>query len=162
MDPMELGAPLHRIGPEVPEPTPDTGERLCLLEPGVHFCERGLRKVLFGDVVSHDDLPKDLALMIDQGGEGEGDRNGESVGPDDLRLEMPDAFAGSHPGDDLIDLVAKVRGKYGTDGTALNLVGRSAEEPFGVLAEVGDLGRMVARHDGIVGQLDDRTEKHSR
>src|SRR5271170_2916058 len=158
MNPVELGAPLHGTGPEVPEPTADAGEGLGLLETGVHLCQRGLGKVLFGDVTSHDHLPEDRALIVEQGSQRERYRDGKPVRPDDFRLEVPDMLTGSYPGDHLVDLVAEVRGKQDAHGAVLYVTGRAAEEPFGVLAEVGDNGLVVACHDRIVCQLDDRTE----
>ena len=74
---------------------------------------------------------------------------------------MPDVLTGSYPGDHLVDLVAEVWGKQDAHGAVLDVIGRAAEEPLSLLAEVGDNGLVVARHDRIVGQLDDRTEKRS-
>src|ERR1700722_11699537 len=162
MNPVELGAPLHGTGPEVPEPTADTREGLGLLETGVHLCQRGLGKVLFGDIARNDHLPEDRALSVEQGSQRERYRDGKPVRPDDLRLEVPDMFTGSYPGDHLVDLVAEVRCKQDAHGATLYVPGRATKESFGVLAEVGDNGLVVAHHDRIVGQPDDRAEKRSR
>ena len=50
VDPVELGAPLHRPCSQVPQPAPDVRQRLALLHARVDLRQRGLRQVLFGDV----------------------------------------------------------------------------------------------------------------
>ena len=55
VDPVELVAPLHGVGGDVPLPAPDVGQRLALAQPRFGLGQHRLGQALLGDVADHGD-----------------------------------------------------------------------------------------------------------
>ena len=111
VDPVELGAPLHRPRSQVPQPAPDVRQRLALLHPRVDLGQGGLGQVLLGDVARHHHRADGQFLGVEDRAEGQGDRQGHAVGRGDLGLEVPDTVSRQHGGDDPPHLVGQMLGK---------------------------------------------------
>ncbi len=54
VDAMELVAPLHGAGADVPQPAAHVGQGLAFLQPAFDLGQRGLGQALLGDVPDHD------------------------------------------------------------------------------------------------------------
>ena len=162
VDPVELGAPLHRPRSQVPQPAPDVRQRLALLHAGVDLRQGGLRQVLFGDVARDHHRADWEFLGVEDRAEGQGDRQRHPVGPEDLGLEVPDAVSRQHGGDDPPYLVGQVLGKEQVERAVEHVLGPGAEQPLGGGAPAGDPSLGVTGDDGVVGHLDDRPEQRVR
>ena len=92
VDAVELLAPLHGAGAEVPEPSPDVGQRFTLAEPGFNLGERRLHEPLLGDV------PGDAGNRLPDrrrrdGRQRQRDRHQHAVAPFDLGFDVIDVLA---------------------------------------------------------------------
>ena len=66
MHAMQLVAPLHGVGADVPQPSADVGQRLPLPEPLLDLGQRGLGQPRLGEVLGHADGTGEGAGLIDQ------------------------------------------------------------------------------------------------
>ena len=67
VDPVQLVAPLHGPGPDVPEPTAHMDLRLAAPEPGLDLRQGRLGQPHLGDVLRDGDRPDDAAVLVASG-----------------------------------------------------------------------------------------------
>ena len=81
---MELVAPLHRIGPDVPQPSTDVGERLPFAESLLDLGERCLRETALRQLLGHTDSTDELAGRPDDGRDRQSDGHRHTIFAPDL------------------------------------------------------------------------------
>ena len=89
---MELVAPLHRVGADIPQPASDMGERLPFPEALLDLGQGGLGEACLGEVLGHADRTDELAGVVDDGRDRQGDRHQHAVLALDLGEDPIDAL----------------------------------------------------------------------
>ncbi len=118
---MQLVAPLHRIGADVPQPPTDVGQRLPFAETLLDLGQCGLRQARLGELLGDADGAAEPAGTIDNRRHGQRDRHGHAIFPLDLG---EDPIYPLTCGDALLDglqIGAKVGGRQRREGVAGDL-----------------------------------------
>ena len=159
VDAMELVAPLHRAGSQVPQPAAHVRQGFALPHACLHLGERGLRQALLGDVPRDHDGAHELAAGTVDRAQRQRDRYGHAVLAQDLRLEVAHPVTRPDGVEDRLDIGAEVVWEQADGVLADDLGPAVAEAPLGGTVPTRDLAAGVLAVDRVVGRLQDRNEE---
>ena len=159
MDAVELVAPLHRAGSQVPQPAAHVRQGFALPHACLHLGERGLGQALLGDVAGDHDGPHELASGTVDRAQRQRDRYRHAVLAQDLRLEMAHPVTRPDGVEDRLDIGTKVIWEQADGVLADDLGPAVAEAPLGGAVPTGDVAAGVLAVDRVVGRLQDRNEE---
>ena len=158
MDVMELVAPLHRPGAQVPQPAPHVRQRLAVADTRLDLGEAGLRQALLGDVAADQHGRDRVVTAVEHRAQRQRDRHGHAVTALDLRLEVAHRVAGHHRVDRGLHVVPDMGSEQLGAASTEDLLGREPEEPLGRLVPAGDAGARVEAQDGVIRRPEDGLE----